>query len=634
MRLVRLTQWVTKAASVAELRQFCSGTITRALVIVVKRSLTEKINIMGQLLDLLCSILRKIGIPTRDLTSSAKALQSAIVQSRSTISTTNTTLDESIADAISQNIVDRISTTVHKVTAVSQDGARTIQTLETEIEGLVSDMPVIKYGSANARDLMSNRDCQKLAAEKYSKILDITMQSKNAASAETAAPNGFTNKTNGHAANNNSNDIMASLLGDQYETISTSKLQQAELQQQLDKATSSTYTGRQRIVSNLTTYTTERDTITTRMEELKLEMHRLATAHSTLTQKINDRTNDLQKFDQNLTGEGKEFEARLTETNKKAQAYDSVVGLVQYLEELGGILTSSTNSYTKAMAKKSPVGDEALVKFLRNMELYLVRMKNYFDSEVRMVGFLRERAVSLEQQLPSLEFEIHECTALGMTSNVSEMTKNLKDMVQNVADDRGIANALSREAENMRQDLMERCEQYLDMVRRGESKALDNAAHISVLDTIRQNASQIELPETRRYKALMASVSGIASPPIAAPSSPRKVATKGNTYDNNGINNHVYSKASEPLVEITPNTYQNDEMEIPGHVIVGAGNVGAGSTVLKNIAAIEKIVEANPVKAPVPDDKPVVKPGWGKVQSSKATTRSLRDIQKEELSMQ
>merc|ERR1719491_509099 len=86
--------------------------------------------------------------------------------------------------------------------------------------------------------------------------------------------------------------------------------------------------------------------------------------------------------------------------------------------------------------------------------------------------------------------------------------------------------------------------------------------------------------------------------------------------------------------EITPNTYQNDEMEIPGHVIVGAGNVGAGSTVLKNIAAIEKIVEANLVKAPVPDDKPVVKPGWGKVQSSKATTRSLRDIQKEELSMQ
>jgi len=62
----------------------------------------------------------------------------------------------------------------------------------------------------------------------------------------------------------------------------------------------------------------------------------------------------------------------------------------------------------------------------------------------------------------------------------------------------------------------------------------------------------------------------------------------------------------------TPNTYQNDEMEIHSHAIVGAGIVGAGSTVLKYIVAIEKIVEANPVKVPMPDDMPVVKPGWGR----------------------
>jgi len=52
-----------------------------------------------------------------------------------------------------------------------------------------------------------------------------------------------------------------------------------------------------------------------------------------------------------------------------------------------------------------------------------------------------ERAIiSFEQQLPSLEFENHECKALGMASNVSEMTKNLKDMVQIVADEIEIAN--------------------------------------------------------------------------------------------------------------------------------------------------------------------------------------------------
>jgi len=251
-----LTQWVTKAASVTELREFCSGTITRALFLVIRRSLTEKTNIMGQLLDLLCSILRRIGIPHRDLTTSAKALQSAIVHSRATLSSTsnNNTSSSSleypaIADAISQNIVSTIANTVHTVTSASHDGARTISTLETEIEGIVAEVVIPKYGRANARDLMSNRDCHKVAAEKYSKILQITMQSKNAASNTTT--NGI--HTNGHSSSNTSNEsIMESILGDQYKSITTSKQTQTTLQKRLAKATSTTVTGRQRIVSNLT----------------------------------------------------------------------------------------------------------------------------------------------------------------------------------------------------------------------------------------------------------------------------------------------------------------------------------------------------------------------------------------------
>jgi len=65
---------------------------------------------------------------------------------------------------------------------------------------------------------------------------------------------------------------------------------------------------------------------------------------------------------------------------KRRRAYDSVVGLLHYLEELGVIIPNSTNSVTKAMvmAKKTPVGDEAMVTFLRNMEIYLVRRMNLF----------------------------------------------------------------------------------------------------------------------------------------------------------------------------------------------------------------------------------------------------------------
>lgn len=316
-----------------------------------------------------------------------------------------------------------------------------------------------------------------------------------------------------------------------------------------------------------------------------------------------------------------------------------------------------------------------------------------------MVGFLRERAISLEQQVPSLELEIQECTALGMTSNVSEMSKNLKDMVQNVADDRGIADALRAEAVKMIEDLMVRSEQHLDMVRKGELKALDAMQHRYVLDTIRQKAIQIDIPETSRYRALMDSVVAMSTPttttgtpstptttpittptpiptptptpaspapiaapatpaPIAAPAtpvpvnpvtpatpvtpapiapastsapSPTKLATSANGYSANGNDKHVYSKGPEPMGHAPTVPYGKSRIEIPANVIVGGnigGIVGAGSTVGKNIAAIEKIVAAAPVAVPLP-----IKAGWGKIDSAKAPSRSLLDIQKEELSM-
>jgi len=691
--ITALTQWVTKAATVLELKEFCAGTTTHALTIVVRRSIspTENVNIIPQLLDLLCSILRRIGIQTRDLTSSAKALQVVIVQSRATVSS-STTLDQNIANSIARNVIGGISKTVDRVTSASQVGARSIQSLEAEIQGIVSDLPINNTSTLNARELMSNRDCQKVVAEKYSKILDITMQSKNASSSSDT--------TNGHGARDglsNSSDIIASLLGDQHDTISTSKLRQQELQTRLAAATSSTFNARQRIVSNITAYVSEREQINTQLEELKLEIHRLTLSQSTLTQNIDARNQELAKFDRSLTGEAREIEAHLTETSKKVKIYDSVVGVANHLQGLSNTLSTSSDNVMKVVAEKSPIGDMANAKLSKNMEVYLIRMMNYFDTEVRMVGFLRERAISLEQQVPSLELEIQECTALGMTSNVSEMSKNLKDMVQNVADDRGIADALRAEAAKMRDDLMERSNQHLDMVRRGELKALDAVQHRYVLDMIRQRAIQIELPETSRYRALIDSVIAMSTPtappvpptvstpplpltvpappapstaptpstapaPITTPASPEniaalatpapidttipvlaapatiapitpaapslaKVATNTNGYNANGNDNHAYAPTT---------SFQNSKIKIPGHVIVGGdigGIVGAGSTVGKNIAAIEKIVAATPASAPIPVVIPAAKAGWGTVDNSKTPSRSLLDIQKEELSM-
>jgi len=305
---------------------------------------------------------------------------------------------------------------------------------------------------------------------------------------------------------------------------------------------------------------------------------------------------------------------------------------VNQLEMLGTTLNTSLDSFlNSASVDKTMKGDEA--KLANVMELYLKRMKMYFDAEVRMVGFLRERAISLEQKVPSLEIEIQECTAMGMTKNVYEMTKNLNEMVQNVSDDQNIADALRREAVQMRQDLMERSEQYLDMVNKNELNSNDFASHISVLDMIRQNAIQMELPETSRYRALMDNVveisssSTITSAPItsapitpadSAPSTAPEVATNGDGCINNGTSNPVYSEASKSLESNTTTiSNENNKVERPAHVIVGS---------------VEKIVAAgnNGVAAPAPAP---AKSGWGQVGKPKGPSKSLLDIQKEELSM-
>jgi len=58
------------------------------------------------------------------------------------------------------------------------------------------------------------------------------------------------------------------------------------------------------------------------------------------------------------------------------------------------------NYLNVASADKTPIGDNT--KLANVMELYMFRMKQNFDAEVRMVGFLRERAISLNQKVPSL----------------------------------------------------------------------------------------------------------------------------------------------------------------------------------------------------------------------------------------
>ena len=60
----------------------------------------------------------------------------------------------------------------------------------------------------------------------------------------------------------------------------------------------------------------------------------LTLSQSKLTQKIDERKEDLAKFDRSLTREAREIESRLSETSKHVTVYENVKGVVENLENL------------------------------------------------------------------------------------------------------------------------------------------------------------------------------------------------------------------------------------------------------------------------------------------------------------
>jgi len=583
--MLALSEWVITAATPVEIKAFCTLSSSRALFIIIRRSMSpqENENIVGQLLDLIGSLLRIVGIPSNVLTKSAKVLASAAVQARVAIQA-DKTLNESISNSFAEKVVSVISKTVEIFTSSSRDVASTILSLEAEIENMPQPVST-DDGNRDVRQLMSNRDYHKVATEKYSKIVKF------------AVDGGLGNDIGKVNNDSNSDHIIACFLGDQYKEISCSKLRRETLQKRLFEATSSVE--RDTILSNVNVFVAEREKISSRMEKIKLELQQLTVQESSLQQKINQEKEKLFSFENSLNGETDEIETLLTEASKSMKTHENVLSIVQKLEKLDSVLFHSSTTILNS-TEKVPAVSDVISKLPKNMEQYLLRTQNYFESEVRMINFLNERATSLELKLPSLEIEIQECTALGMTSNVSQMARNLKAITQDISDDKVIIDAMRLEASKMRNDLTERSEEYLRISREDETNLFDTSVHVNVLEAIRLSTRQIDLPEDLCFNDLIGSFGG------------KSLMVE----DSNGYNN-FYVEDRE--VVLNENVFCG-EREIPAHVILDV----PPSTKNKNNAV------SNSATVPVVGGK---KLGWGTVIPSKAPTKSLLDIQKEELSM-
>jgi len=70
--------------------------------------------------------------------------------------------------------------------------------------------------------------------------------------------------------------------------------------------------------------------------------------------------------------------------------------------------------------------------------------------------FLKKRAEGLEDQVAVVQREIKECEALGMTTTVSDMKKNLKKLRQDIMDDYDLVEGCLEEAKEIKRTYGER----------------------------------------------------------------------------------------------------------------------------------------------------------------------------------
>jgi len=134
---------------------------------------------------------------------------------------------------------------------------------------------------------------------------------------------------------------------------------------------------------------------------------------------------------------------------------ESVSQLVESLLEFKASINIKTStSQTTTSAQKQNITD-------RDMDFYLKSMMNYFNSDLSMLNFIRQRAQGLCEKIPILEMEIKTYKELGMTANVAEMEGRVNEIKDNIADDLRVVKAIQQESVQMKNDFFTLREKYV-----------------------------------------------------------------------------------------------------------------------------------------------------------------------------
>merc|ERR1719223_298224 len=179
---------------------------------------------------------------------------------------------------------------------------------------------------------------------------------------------------------------MASLLGDQYSQIVSSKAKYDSLKRKLQESNSSYVSDRDALTTEIKTLTTEKSTTGKRIQELKAELQRLTCQEETLERKISEAKGKKLVLEQSLSGSARETEDLLRQYSDKVNIEESISEVADSLKQFCDTLRETEEKCSSSQS--TATFSESIGKATNSTESFLLRMKSYFGSELNMVQFL------------------------------------------------------------------------------------------------------------------------------------------------------------------------------------------------------------------------------------------------------
>ena len=393
-----------------QLSDFCDLRKCEALPTILRRVVFEGTDYMGPLLDLIGAVLRVAGAVASSVSLIAKALATAIVKARSIV-----TSEEANAQSLSSDVASNVGLvvvdacvasmrhTIDKLKIASQNPDQTIRRIEEEIDALAAGIPVsFNSDEPGVLELMTRRDCHKVAAEKYSTVAGIVILSATASGGreEDGEEIGV---TDAGWEKERKKSLLVLLLGEEYDIIINNRAEYQALKIRLDDARASTQTERKALTHEKDALTSQKEVISARIEKLRLEMEALERESNDLGNKISATEDSLEDLDRGCDGTVGQLKVELNEKSEILKLEDEV-----------GVVSSNIVSFESALSDATSVvagrnggnndgkANISVEKMSNKMGIFFVRMRNYFKSEADCVEFLVSRALSLTNEVNDL----------------------------------------------------------------------------------------------------------------------------------------------------------------------------------------------------------------------------------------